>query len=261
MRALRPALAALGAPAPAPPASDPGDHDLVAPQGPRPARPARERARWCSAPAAGRRARDRRRLLRGADQARPTRVWSRWSPRSWPTTPSTRRSSARCCTPETLPARRPRLVTGPRARQPADAIEPLLASAAMRIAVRSTTQMVTHARADAPNECCGMIASRDGEAVHASTGPRTPRPARCAMRSTGPSSTGSRWRSMTRGSTWARSTTPTPAAPLSLADRHQPRLLSRGLYVIVGLAGERARGSRVRDPRRQVADAELEVVR
>ena len=26
-------------------------------------------------------------------------------------------------------------------------------------------QMVSHARADAPNECCGMIATRDGEAV------------------------------------------------------------------------------------------------
>jgi proteasome lid subunit RPN8/RPN11 len=26
-------------------------------------------------------------------------------------------------------------------------------------------QMVEHARAEAPNECCGMVASRDGEAV------------------------------------------------------------------------------------------------
>ncbi|HET8979226.1 MAG TPA: M67 family metallopeptidase [Solirubrobacteraceae bacterium] len=26
-------------------------------------------------------------------------------------------------------------------------------------------EMVAHAQADAPNECCGMIASRDGEAV------------------------------------------------------------------------------------------------
>jgi len=26
-------------------------------------------------------------------------------------------------------------------------------------------EMVAHARADAPNECCGMVASRDGDAV------------------------------------------------------------------------------------------------
>ena len=26
-------------------------------------------------------------------------------------------------------------------------------------------EMVNHARADAPNECCGMVAARDGEAV------------------------------------------------------------------------------------------------
>jgi len=35
----------------------------------------------------------------------------------------------------------------------------------MRIARDLYDQMVDHARADAPNECCGMIASRDGEAV------------------------------------------------------------------------------------------------
>jgi proteasome lid subunit RPN8/RPN11 len=35
----------------------------------------------------------------------------------------------------------------------------------MRISHQLFDQMVDHARADAPNECCGMIASRDGEAV------------------------------------------------------------------------------------------------
>jgi proteasome lid subunit RPN8/RPN11 len=35
----------------------------------------------------------------------------------------------------------------------------------MRIARRLYDQMVEHAQADAPNECCGMVASRDGEAV------------------------------------------------------------------------------------------------
>jgi proteasome lid subunit RPN8/RPN11 len=35
----------------------------------------------------------------------------------------------------------------------------------MRISHQLFDQMVDHARADAPDECCGMIASRDGEAV------------------------------------------------------------------------------------------------
>jgi proteasome lid subunit RPN8/RPN11 len=36
----------------------------------------------------------------------------------------------------------------------------------MRISRALHDEMVAHARADAPNECCGMVASRDGEAVH-----------------------------------------------------------------------------------------------
>jgi proteasome lid subunit RPN8/RPN11 len=35
----------------------------------------------------------------------------------------------------------------------------------MRIARSLYDELIAHARADAPNECCGMIASRDGEAV------------------------------------------------------------------------------------------------
>ena len=35
----------------------------------------------------------------------------------------------------------------------------------MRIPRSLYDEMVAHAQADAPNECCGMIASRDGEAV------------------------------------------------------------------------------------------------
>jgi proteasome lid subunit RPN8/RPN11 len=42
---------------------------------------------------------------------------------------------------------------------------PLLASSPMRIARELYDEMVAHARAEAPNECCGMIASRAGEAV------------------------------------------------------------------------------------------------
>lgn len=35
----------------------------------------------------------------------------------------------------------------------------------MRIAEKLYDEMIEHARAEAPNECCGMIATRDGEAV------------------------------------------------------------------------------------------------
>src|SRR5215212_4834687 len=35
----------------------------------------------------------------------------------------------------------------------------------MRISRKLLDDLIAHARADAPNECCGMIASRDGEAV------------------------------------------------------------------------------------------------
>jgi [CysO sulfur-carrier protein]-S-L-cysteine hydrolase len=35
----------------------------------------------------------------------------------------------------------------------------------MRISRDLLDDMIAHARADAPNECCGMVASRNGEAV------------------------------------------------------------------------------------------------
>jgi proteasome lid subunit RPN8/RPN11 len=35
----------------------------------------------------------------------------------------------------------------------------------MRIAQDLYEQMIDHARADAPNECCGMLAARDGQVV------------------------------------------------------------------------------------------------
>jgi proteasome lid subunit RPN8/RPN11 len=36
----------------------------------------------------------------------------------------------------------------------------------MRLSRSLYDEMVAHAQADAPNECCGMIATRGGEAVH-----------------------------------------------------------------------------------------------
>jgi proteasome lid subunit RPN8/RPN11 len=35
----------------------------------------------------------------------------------------------------------------------------------MRVSREIYEQMIAHAQADAPNECCGMIATKDGEAV------------------------------------------------------------------------------------------------
>src|SRR5436190_23966778 len=35
----------------------------------------------------------------------------------------------------------------------------------MRVTREQYDDMVAHARAEAPNECCGMVASRDGDAV------------------------------------------------------------------------------------------------
>ena len=41
----------------------------------------------------------------------------------------------------------------------------LVASGSMRITREMYDDMVAHARAEAPNECCGMVAARDGDAV------------------------------------------------------------------------------------------------
>lgn len=41
----------------------------------------------------------------------------------------------------------------------------LVASVPMRITREMYEDMVAHAREDAPNECCGMVATREGEVV------------------------------------------------------------------------------------------------
>ncbi len=60
----------------------------------------------------------------------------------------------------------------------------------MRIAPELYDEIVAHARREAPNECCGLIASLDGSAVavHPAVNQAA---ARCATRSTPVSSTGS----------------------------------------------------------------------
>ena len=122
---------------------------------------------------------------------------------------------------------------------------PRSASRPMRISRALLDEIIAHARADAPNECCGMIASRDGEAVavHRAT---TPPPARCATswtRRAVPDPGRDRGRR-------ARSRRDLPLAhalgPDPVADRHQPGALGTGcrvpgtLYVIVGVKADEA---------------------
>ena len=46
-------------------------------------------------------------------------------------------------------------------------------SSSMRISEALVDDMVAHARADDPNECCGLVSRRDGDAVGAVHGPLT----------------------------------------------------------------------------------------
>ena len=136
---------------------------------------------------------------------------------------------------------------------------PASVRAPMRIARSMLDQIVAQARAEAPNECCGMIASRDGRAV-AVHPPATPPRARCGTRSTGWSSTRSRRRSRTPGTSSAPSTTRTRGRSRC---RRRPTSTSRSiptaLYVIVGVAGEEddVRAWRIVDGR--VSEAALEI--
>ena len=104
-------------------------------------------------------------------------------------TTSTRRSSAAAPSPS-----RPRSLTSSRCGSPAQLLDDIIA----------------HARADAPNECCGMIASRDGEAVAVHRA-RNAAASPLRYEIEGMEQYGSRPRSRTRGSSSARSTTPTRA--------------------------------------------------
>ena len=82
-------------------------------------------------------------------------------------------------------------------------------------------------------------------------GRRTPPPARCATRSTAPSSTGSRWQIEDAGlDLGAIYHSHTRSAPVSVADRHQPRVLPRGAVRDRRARRRRARGPGLRDPRR-----------
>jgi proteasome lid subunit RPN8/RPN11 len=130
----------------------------------------------------------------------------------------------------------------------------------MRIPRHLHDEIVAHARADAPNECCGMIATRDGEAVtvyRAANAAASPLRyeidgaeqfrIQMAIDDAG-LDLGAIYHSHTRSS-------PLPSqTDINLA------FYPDALYIIVGLAGDAAevRAWRIRDG--QVDEAELEVV-
>ena len=122
----------------------------------------------------------------------------------------------------------------------------------MRIARSMLDRIVAQARAEAPNECCGMIA-----AATATPSPCTPRatppPARCATRSTGWSSTGSRPRSRTPGhELGAIYHSHTRSAPLPSQTDINLAFYPDALYLIVGVkAAEARRRPRVAHRRRR----------
>jgi proteasome lid subunit RPN8/RPN11 len=130
----------------------------------------------------------------------------------------------------------------------------------MRIPRSLLEEVVAHARAEAPNECCGMIASRDGEAVavhrarNAQASPlRYEIDGRDQLRildeiEREDLQLGAIYHSHTRSD-------PVP----SQTDINLARLWPDPLYVIVGVAGEESdvRAFRIRDG--QVDEAGLEI--
>jgi proteasome lid subunit RPN8/RPN11 len=129
----------------------------------------------------------------------------------------------------------------------------------MRISQELFDEMVAHAAQDAPNECCGMIATRDGEAVtvHRATNAAAsplryeidgPEQYRIQMAiDDADLDLGAIYHSHTRSAPYPSQT------DINLA------FYPEALYVIVGLAGEEpdVRAFEIRDG--QVSDAELEV--
>jgi proteasome lid subunit RPN8/RPN11 len=136
---------------------------------------------------------------------------------------------------------------------------PLIASSAMRMSRELYDEMVAHAQADAPNECCGMIASRDGAAValyRAENAAASPlryeidgaEQYRIQMAiDDADLDLGAIYHSHTRSAPYPSQT------DINLA------FYPESLYVIVGLAGgdPEVRAFRIRDG--QVAEAELDV--
>ena len=176
----------------------------------------------------------RGRAARSATGCASSRTRSAATRAATTTTTSTRRSSA----------------PPPSSRTPFANVGP------MRISRELLDDVIAHARADAPNECCGMIASRDGEAVavHRARNAAAS-PLRYEIDGHGAVQDPERDRGRP-GSSSARSTTRTRARTRC---RRRPTSTSRfypeALYVIVGVKGDEptcapGRSSTGRSPRR-----------
>jgi [CysO sulfur-carrier protein]-S-L-cysteine hydrolase len=130
----------------------------------------------------------------------------------------------------------------------------------MRISRDLYEELIAHARADAPNECCGMIASRDGEAVRVY---RAENAAASDLRYVMDGAEQYRIQmaiddeGLDLGAIY-HSHTRTPPYP-SLTDVNLA-FYPDALYVIVGLAGEEpeVKAYEIRD--QKITEAELEVL-
>ena len=123
---------------------------------------------------------------------------------------------------QTQPDRPPR--ASARSPEPARAV-----AGRMRIARELLEQIVAHARAEAPNECCGVVATNgDGGAQRVFPATNKP-PARCASRSTSTDLIRICDGDRRRGRPRARRDLPLAHAhrARAVADRHQLRLLAR----------------------------------
>ena len=135
------------------------------------------------------------------------------------------------------------------------ALRPLRAAGSLsrvRIARELLDEMVAHARADAPNECCGMIAARDGEAVRvyrAENVAREPGALRDRRRATAAVVNEIEDEGWELGAIYHSHTRSEPYP--SQTDINFAAQLARLALLIVGVAGERARRARLRHPRRR----------
>jgi proteasome lid subunit RPN8/RPN11 len=129
----------------------------------------------------------------------------------------------------------------------------------MRISRTLLDEVIAHAYADAPNECCGMIASRDGEAVavhRATNAAASPLRYEIEGREQYRIQTAIEDAGLDLGAIYHSHTR---SAPLPSQTDINLAFYPEALYVIVGVAGEEAdvRAWRIVDG--QVSEAALEV--
>jgi proteasome lid subunit RPN8/RPN11 len=134
-----------------------------------------------------------------------------------------------------------------------------LASIAMRISAELLEDIIAHAREDAPNECCGMIASLDGGAVRVY---RATNSAASDLRYEIDGVEQYRIQTEIEDSGWdlgAIYHSHTRSAPYPSQTDINLAFYPDSLYVIVGLAGDEPEVRAFRIADQQVSEAPLEV--